>query len=154
MKAADLSCQHWILIKLELIKTNEAIMQMWGCRDLPCYICFTFSGPLADSLMLCILWIRKVVHLPVSQWCCSPYMLFLQLLCRCFSFNLRCLCYNICLQKGWIFLYSNKKTCLLPEDFHRQQLGWTNNGNGGDYSHFAWSRVLLWIVRAKYNVFI
>lgn len=66
MGAADLSCQHWILLKLELIKTNEAIMQMWGCRDIPCYVRFTFSGPLTDSLMLCTLWISKVAHLPVS----------------------------------------------------------------------------------------
>ena len=41
-------------------------MQVWGCKDLPCYVCFTFSGPLTDSLMLCTLWISKAVHLPVS----------------------------------------------------------------------------------------
>lgn len=61
MRAADLSWQHWILFKWALIKTNGAIMQMRGCRDR-----FTFSGPLAHSLMLRTLWIRKVVHLPVS----------------------------------------------------------------------------------------
>lgn len=55
-----------ILLKLQLIKTNVAMMQMRGCRDLPCYVRSTFSGPLADSLMLCTLWISKVVHLPVS----------------------------------------------------------------------------------------
>lgn len=40
-----------------------------------------------------------------------------------------------------IFILTNKrkkkKACLLPEDFHQQQLGWTDNGNHGDDSRLA-----------------
>lgn len=131
-----------ILLKLQLIKTNVAIMQMRGCRDLPCYVRSTFSGPLADSLMLCTLWISKVVHLPVSaNDAAVPTCCFCSFSADAFHFISVAFVIITSAFKRAEYFYTHKQTkkkpCLLPEDFHRQQLGWTDNGNYGDDSRLA-----------------